>query len=552
MKDLKSSLGIEINNIKRSSETNSKLVSDINASLISTEENVSMLTCKSNVLEGKLTNQNHCIHQIDDKIVTLEDKSNVLEEEFLNLKYTTDQAALSLSDMVTNVEHELVSHLETIKLNVEKEISSSKQNQIHVENRLLDFTKEIDLQTTEMNNKIQELKSDFENLKSLSETSSLDSPSSAFSHPTSSRSNPPFPAPPQEEASDPFYMYGDTSRTLILDGLKETPNENLAEMSIRCMNDIGIPLNWDDIDVVSRIGKPNKNRKWPRPVKLTLKDPSIRDQILFFKSRFSLSTSFKSVRVHKEERKDIRVKTAKLRQAGIEAQKQGHYVEFRPNQIFIDGNEYNVSSLLDIPKKFMEKANEIRKPIDKITLTDSQKCRTNSGCAIMVGLSIQKTPFGLAFFSIQCFLSNFYRCQIRFRGRTYICLEQAYQCTKALLVDASAFARIFKSSSPAEMKRWGGQITVNDHWETHKLQIMEDLLLCKFEQNRQLYYSLLNTRPHLLIESTLDVFWGAGCKFGSIALEEGCWEGQNHLGRLLVRVRDYLVRKLEIDQNAIC
>ena len=169
----------------------------------------------------------------------------------------------------------------------------------------------------------------------------------------------------------------------------------------------------------------------------------------------------------------------------------------------------------------------------------------------MVGLSLQKKPFGLAFFSIQCFLSNFYGCEIRFRGRTYTCLEQAYQCTKALLNDDSAFAKIYKTDSPALMKTWGGQISVNNHWDEHKLQIMEDLLFCKFEQNKQLYYSLLNTRPHYLIESTLDFFWGSGCKLGSIALEEGCWEGQNHLGNLLVRVRYCLVRRLEIGQNAI-
>ena len=200
----------------------------------------------------------------------------------------------------------------------------------------------------------------------------------------------------------------------------------------------------------------------------------------------------------------------------------------------------------------MEKVNEIRKPpVNKEPLSKTEKCRTNSGCAIMVGPSIQKTPFGLAFYSIKCFLSNFYRYEIHFRGRIYICLEQAYQCTKALLNDETAFPKIFKTNSPALMKKWGGQIVVNTHWQNHKLQIIEDLLYCKFEQNKQLYYSLLNTRPHLLIESTLNDFWGSGCLFGSIALEEGCWEGQNHLGNLLVRVRDYFVRELDIGQNAI-
>ena len=556
MQDLKSSLGVEISSIKRSTEVNANLVSDINASLSTAGEKISALSSKSNIIEDKLSWQKQSIHQIDDTVVTLQDQSDVLEGELLKLKCTTDQANLSLSDMVTNVEHDLVSHLETIKLNVEKEMSSSKQNQIHIENKLSDFTKDFDSQTSDLNYKFQELKSDFDYLKTINRSISCSSdPPSLSSLPSrapGSCSTSSHPAPPQGIEPNSVYMFGDTTRTLILDGINETPGENLGEISIRCMNDIGIPLNWDDIESVCRIGRPVKNRKWPRPVKLTLRDPSIRDQIFFFKSRFSLSTLFKSVRVHKEERKDLRVRAAKLRQAGLTAQNLGHLVEFRPNLITIDGVEFNTLSLQEIPAKFMEKANEVRKsPPNKESLSTFQKCHTNSGCAIMVGLSLQKTPYGLAFYSIKCFLSNFYRCQVRFRGRTYICLEQAYQCTKALFNDESAFEKIYNSVSPADMKRWGGVIAVGNHWEIHKLQIMEDLLFCKFEQNKQLYYSLLNTRPHHLIESTTDTFWGSGCKLGSIALDEGCWEGKNHLGNLLVRVRDFFVRKLEIDQKAV-
>ena len=560
MKDLKSSIGVQVNGIKRNTENNAKLVSEVNNAY-------SALSNKTNALECELSHQKKCINEFDDKIVTLEDRSNVLEDDFLQLKYTTNQTNLALTDMVSNVEHELVSHLETIKLNVEKEIHHTKQNQIQAENRLSDFTKEIHCQTAEMKSKMQELKSDFENLKSLNERSVNVPPKPlASGHSTGSCSSFPYQPIHHENSlntshqennpeldSDPLYMYGDTTRTLILDGINENPNENLGEISIRCMNDIGIPLNWDDIENVIRIGKTNKNRKWPRPVKLTLKDPSVRDQILYFKSRFSLSPRFKSVRVHKEERKDYRIRTAKLRQAGMAAERLGHVVEFKPGHISIDGCNYSTHSLQEIPAKFMEKVNEIRTPpVNEAILSKELKCRTNSGRAIMVGPSLQKTPFGLAFYSIKSFLSNFYRCEIKFRGRTYSCLEQAYQCTKALLNDDSAFDRIFRSNSPAQMKKWGSLITVNEHWENHKLQIMEDLLLCKFEQNKQLYYSLLNTRPHFLIESTVDHFWGAGCQMGSIALEEGCWDGQNHLGNLLIRVRNYFVRKLEIGQKAIC
>ena len=145
----------------KDTESNTKLVSEMNNALHSADVKFSTLSNKTNVVENELSQQKKSMYEIDDKVVTLEDRSNVLEGEFLKLKCTTDQNNLSLSDMVTNVEHKLVSHLETIKLNVEKEISSSKLNQIHVEYRLSDFTKEIQSQTIEMNNKMQELKSPY-------------------------------------------------------------------------------------------------------------------------------------------------------------------------------------------------------------------------------------------------------------------------------------------------------------------------------------------------------------------------------------------------------
>ena len=75
---------------------------------------------------------------------------------------------------------------------------------------------------------------------------------------------------------------------------------------------------------------------------------------------------------------------------------------------------------------------------------------------------------------------------------------------------------------------------------------MEELLLEKFGQNRELFYLLMNTRPFDLIESTLDNEWGAGCKLGSIALEEGIWEGNNHLGRMLVYIRNKFAKEKNI------
>ena len=170
----------------------------------------------------------------------------------------------------------------------------------------------------------------------------------------------------------------------------------------------------------------------------------------------------------------------------------------------------------------------------------------------MVGPSLQKKTLGLAFYSENCFLSNFDPARLYFNGQPYSSLEQGYQCTKAKVYqNQRAFEAILNAETPALMKRIGSEIVVDSKWNSLRLRVMEDLLFAKFRQNKNLYYSLLNTRPLNLIEATLDEFWGAGCLLKSIALEERCWEGQNKLGTLLLKVRTALVRELEIAQGSI-
>ena len=80
---------------------------------------------------------------------------------------------------------------------------------------------------------------------------------------------------------------------------------------------------------------------------------------------------------------------------------------------------------------------------------------------------------------------------------------------------------------------------------------MKELLCCKFRQNQELYFKLLNTRPHALFECTLDNFWGTGCRLGSVSSVEGEWTGRNQLGILLMHVRDVLVTELEDKQMIV-
>ena len=179
-------------------------------------------------------------------------------------------------------------------------------------------------------------------------------------------------------------------------------------------------------------------------------------------------------------------------------------------------------------------------------MTFLDKCTTKVDSVIMVGPSLQRTIRGLAFCSASCFLSNFFLCDIIYRGENYICLEQGYQATKAIICNDNEALRIIKGTTDQVlMKRTGQKINTNEEWEYNKIRVMEELLFSKFRQNKRIFFLLLNTRPLYLIESTMDRFWGSGCIIGTIALEEGCWTGQNHLGKMLMYVRNILAMELE-------
>ena len=84
----------------------------------------------------------------------------------------------------------------------------------------------------------------------------------------------------------------------------------------------------------------------------------------------------------------------------------------------------------------------------------------------------------------------------------------------------------------AEAKQTGRTLSLRPDWETIKLGVMEQLLRQKFTTHAALQDQLKSTRPHSLVEDNTwgDTFWGV-CK----------GQGANHLGRLLMSIRDELI-----------
>lgn len=127
------------------------------------------------------------------------------------------------------------------------------------------------------------------------------------------------------------------------------------------------------------------------------------------------------------------------------------------------------------------------------------------------------------------FLSNFYPTKVIFDEITYCNSEAAYQAQKCLHPkDRMLFARL----SSDEAKRLGQKVEMRSDWDEVKCGIMERIVYEKFTQNPTLAQDLLDTGNKPLKEGNYwkDLYWGVDLKSG---------EGENHLGIILMQLRDY-------------
>ena len=130
------------------------------------------------------------------------------------------------------------------------------------------------------------------------------------------------------------------------------------------------------------------------------------------------------------------------------------------------------------------------------------------------------------------FLSNFYPCDILYKGVTFPALENAYQAAKYAGEDWVEVFLQFAQMTPGKAKWKGGKLALREDWDKIKLEVMEELLRIKFS-DPYLRYLLIVTKEHELVEGNHwhDNFWG------NCSCEKCDNKGLNHLGKLLMKLR---------------
>jgi len=129
------------------------------------------------------------------------------------------------------------------------------------------------------------------------------------------------------------------------------------------------------------------------------------------------------------------------------------------------------------------------------------------------------------------YLSNFAKVVVKLDGVEYPSVEHAYMSAKSEDPTWKLFCQN-KTRSPGLIKKMSRKQKLVPDWDSKKLSIMEDLVRQKF--NKEPFKSkLLNTGNENIQEGNTwnDKFWGICLKTG---------DGENHLGRLIMKIRDEL------------
>jgi ribA/ribD-fused uncharacterized protein len=125
------------------------------------------------------------------------------------------------------------------------------------------------------------------------------------------------------------------------------------------------------------------------------------------------------------------------------------------------------------------------------------------------------------------FLSNFWQHPVYMGGKRYPTNEHAFQAAKTTHVLEKEEIR--GAETPGLAKRLGRTLSMRKDWEDIKQEVMYRINRQKFLYNDELGDRLIATGDAELIEGNHwgDTYWGV-CS----------GQGQNHLGKILMRVRE--------------
>lgn len=124
------------------------------------------------------------------------------------------------------------------------------------------------------------------------------------------------------------------------------------------------------------------------------------------------------------------------------------------------------------------------------------------------------------------YLNNFRKAPMFIYNAWFKNVEAAYQSRKTNIKEEQESIRL--ALHPSTARDLGQKVTMRSDWDSIKYSVMEECVLAKFVQHKDLRERLLSTGTEYIIEdSKIDYYWGCGA--------DGT--GKNKLGLILMTVR---------------
>lgn len=144
-----------------------------------------------------------------------------------------------------------------------------------------------------------------------------------------------------------------------------------------------------------------------------------------------------------------------------------------------------------------------------------------------------------------CF-SNYYMCNMVFEELPYRCSESCYQSLKYAKQKSR---NIYRTMAPSTAHLRGQKIKpLRPKWDEVKDDLMYKVVFEKFYQNKNIQEILLSTGDEEIINENdyHDNYWGI-CSCEKCRAEN--IEGQNKLGKILMKVREDIPIRLQRDEE---
>lgn len=246
-------------------------------------------------------------------------------------------------------------------------------------------------------------------------------------------------------------------------------------------------------------------------------------------------------------------------QPGIEVKSAVHYATFRDHQNkltpYLSGDRFvyikgNIPQAL--PDRIILDYNTCRVSHKTQELVCA-RCRKHGHShrnTDMCPAYIEKDDNVITIRSPKYVLCNYYPCNLKFYGKEFTSLEQAYQWRFVTYVGIPDLAEeILRSTTPQQAKEIARRVPRHLHQEWHsiKLTVMRDILHAKADYCEKFKKTLIETAGKSIVESTSDVYWSSGIPpHDSMTTLPSYYPGKNMLGRLMEQVRADLIKEAEL------